>query len=550
MIKAKGFFTLAILFFIQCGSAFAEAEVVPGEVVIKFKKEALTLSNFEYLQTKFHFKLKRFIPNSPYAVVKMDNKTEGEESLLAEELMSSDFVEIAEPNFIYNINKNPNDPEFGKLWGLSNTGTNDPRNEGNPGVDVSAIKAWEIQTGNPELVVGVIDTGVDYNHEDLKDNMWVNLAEKNGKAGVDDDGNGYVDDIYGYDFYNKDSDPMDDHGHGSHCSGTIGAKGNNKIGITGIAWNVKIMAIKIFSSGGRGGPLDGVLEAIRYATKMGAKITNNSWGGGEASELLKQVIQEAGEKGVLFVAAAGNEKNNNDARPSYPASYPLPNVISVAAVDNRGDRADFSNYGMKSVHVAAPGVGIYSVFPSSDGATTGYSSLSGTSMATPHVTGIAALLLSNEPQLTPLEVRQRLISTSKPMPGLKRVSVSKGMVDAYNALTQFQPPPDANDPAYWVKNIELNISSQHPYQDATEKFWEVEVPGANEVALYFQKVRTEEKFDKIILTNRKGDIVEEYTGSFDELWTSPIKGDYVKVTLRTDKTKNDYGFDLNKVVYR
>ncbi len=188
MIKAKGFFTLAILFFIQCGSAFAEAEVVPGEVVIKFKKEALTLSNFEYLQTKFHFKLKRFIPNSPYAVVKMDNKTEGEESLLAEELMSSDFVEIAEPNFIYNINKNPNDPEFGKLWGLSNTGTNDPRNEGNPGVDVSAIKAWEIQTGNAELVVGVIDTGVDYNHEDLKDNMWVNLAEKNGKAGVDDDG--------------------------------------------------------------------------------------------------------------------------------------------------------------------------------------------------------------------------------------------------------------------------------------------------------------------------------------------------------------------------
>ncbi len=543
-------FLFILILSLITGQVWAEEPLsVPGEVVVKFKPGAINSSRLQSLSSQYHFQVKRVIPDSDFVVVKFPKSQTGFELSMAQELMTSEDIEVAEPNYLYYLQQTPNDPDYSKLWGLENTGNNDRNSPGRAGVDIAASKAWDIQTGNKDLVVAVIDTGVDYKHEDLKDNMWVNQAEKDGKAGVDDDNNGYVDDIYGYDFYNKDSDPLDDHGHGSHCSGTIGAKGNNGVGITGINWNIKIMAVKIFSSGGTGGPLDSVLEAIRYATKMGARISNNSWGGGPYSELLEGTIRDAGTKGLLFVAAAGNDHTDNDSKPKYPASYNLPNIISVAAVNNMGNRASFSNYGRKTVHVAAPGEDIYSIYPGSD-ATTGYGLMSGTSMATPHVTGIAALLLSNEPNLTPEEIRARLIATSTPVTGLNRVSVSKGIVNAYNALTNFKAPPDLNDPTNWELNKELNISTEHPYQDNSVKTWEVEVPYAKQISLYFEKFKTEENFDKVTITDRKGTVVAVFTGTLNDLWTDPIEGNYAKITFTPDKTKNDYGFDLKKVVYR
>lgn len=531
-------------------SVFADTVAIPNEAVVKFKNGILSQSAILKLESKLNFKLKRWIPNTKFAVIEFNQVSKGKELTRVQNLMLAGEIDIAEPNWIYNISQIPNDPEYSKLWGLNNTGSNDPSSVGIAGVDISSEKAWDIQTGNKNLTVAVIDTGVAYNHHDLKDNIWVNIVEKEGQPGIDDDENGYIDDIYGYDFFNNDSDPIDDNGHGSHCSGIIGAKGNNGIGITGINWNTQIMAIKVFSNDGRGGPLDKILQAIRYATKMGAKIINNSWGGNFYSKILEQEIREAGEKGVLFIAAAGNEKSNNDSIPVYPASYKLPNMISVAAVDNKGERATFSNYGRKTVHVAAPGESIYSVYPKKTEPTEGYEYLSGTSMATPHVTGIAALLLSNEPNLTPEEVKNRLILTSKPMNTLNKISISRGMVDAYNVLTNILAPPNLDDPVNWKQTLETHISTDHPYVKGTTISWEVEVPGAKQVALYFEKFRAEESFDKVMLKNRKGEVVEEFTGALDKIWSDSVEGDYVMIVLKTDKTNQDYGFDITKVAYR
>jgi subtilisin family serine protease len=210
-------------------------------------------------------------------------------------------------------------------------------------------------------MVGVIDTGIDYNHPDLAANVWTNPLEIPGN-GIDDDGNGYVDDVHGYDFVNRDGDPMDDHGHGTHVAGTIAAVANNGIGVAGVSWHAKVMALKFLDAGGSGWVSDAV-EALNYATDMGAKITNNSWGGGEYSTALRDAIAAANSAGAVFVAAAGNSANNNDATPFYPAGYEGPNVIAVAATDASDTLAVFSNFGRNTVQLGAPGVGIYSTVP-------------------------------------------------------------------------------------------------------------------------------------------------------------------------------------------
>jgi thermitase len=254
----------------------------------------------------------------------------------------------------------------------------------------------------------------------------INDAELIGTAGVDDDGNGYIDDIYGYDFGENDNDPMDGHGHGTHCAGVIGAS-HNGIGIAGVMANVQILPVKFLKDNGQGS-LAGAISAIDYSISRGVNIMSNSWGGGGNSKALKEAIERAMDKGIVFIAAAGNSNADNDTTMTVPAGYDLPNIISVGALDGKGKRANFSNYGKKSVHVFAPGVDIYSTVQDDK-----YKKMSGTSMACPHVAGVAGLLLANEPNLDFNEVRKRLMDTSIKSSELDNFTAS-GYVDAYQAI--------------------------------------------------------------------------------------------------------------------
>lgn len=530
-------------------------ESVPGEFVVLLNKESTSNPlEMSLLEKKYSFKLKRIISGSDIAIIKTNKlfkiNSNHFKSFTSELLNTQEFL-VIEPNYIYSINKAPNDPKFGKLWGLTNTGLNNPKKEGVIGVDISAEKAWDINIGGRKPIIGIIDSGINYNHEDLKDNIWTNEAELNGQMGIDDDNNGYIDDIYGYDFFNKDADPMDDNGHGTHCAGVIGAKGDNGVGIVGVVWNTQIMALKFFSKDGKG-TLEGALESIQYAVKMGVKVINNSWGGGSYSEILESTIKAANEKGVTFIAAGGNNSSNNDYEPVYPASFQLPNLISVAAIDYQGLLASFSNFGKTSVHLAAPGVSILSTYLDNEDPTSNstYKRLSGTSMAAPHVAGIVALLFSNEPYLSPSEIKARLIQTSIPMKELRYISQSKGMVNAFNALAGLEPEPDSDATETWPLTRDLSISSIHPYKPKMFQTWEIEVPGATRMGLYFEKFHTEEIRDTVTLTNRTGEVLAEFSGRLDDYWTRSYPGDYIKVTFKTDINFNKYGFDLKKVAYR
>ena len=312
---------------------------------------------------------------------------------------SGQFGEV-EFNYQVSINVIPNDPQFSALWGLNNTG----QTGGGFDADIDAAEAWDVEQGSDAVVVAVIDTGIDYNHQDLAANMWRNAGEIAGN-GIDDDLNGFVDDVYGYDFINNDGNPMDDNSHGTHVAGTIGAVGNNNLGIVGVSHEVSLMALKFLGSDGSGWTTDAA-RAVDYAVSMGADIMNASFGGVGFSSVMNDALNRANQAGVLFVAAAGNDYgNNNDLSPHYPSSYDVPNVVAVAATDHRDQLAWFSNYGSTSVDLAAPGVNVLSTIPGNS-----YASYDGTSMATPHVAGAAALLLAQDPTLTVTQLKQILIS--------------------------------------------------------------------------------------------------------------------------------------------
>lgn len=350
---------------------------------------------------------------------------------------SSSEIEYIEPNYIISLNKvkageeapAPKDTSFKKQWGMKNDGKNGSVfSSGLAGEDINVLRAWSITKGSKDIKIAVIDTGVDYTHPDLKAQMDVNPAELKGKAGVDDDNNGYVDDIYGYDFANKDGDPQDGHGHGTHCAGVIGAS-HNSAGVAGVMADVKIVGIKFLSDAGSGETIDAI-AAIDYAIKRGVQVMSNSWGGGDKEQSLEDAIKSAEAAGITFVAAAGNESANNDSTASYPANYEVSNVISVGSYTSAGAKSSFSNYGLTSVHVTAPGSGILSTYKKG-----GYTSMSGTSMATPHIAGVVGLLLSKEPTLTPAQIRERLIKTSVKTSKLSTASFSGGRVDVYQALS-------------------------------------------------------------------------------------------------------------------
>ncbi|MCZ8116481.1 MAG: S8 family serine peptidase, partial [Microcystis sp. LE18-22.4A] len=331
----------------------------------------------------------------------------------------------------------PNDPSFNQLWGLHNTG----QSGGTADADIDAPEAWDIQTGDPNLVIGVVDTGVDYNHPDLAGNIWTNPGEI-ANDGIDNDGNGYIDDIRGWDFAYNDNDPSDVDGHGTHVAGTIAGKGNNGVGVTGVAWNAKIMPLKFLNDQGSGSTSNAIL-AINYATDKGVKLTNNSWVGDGYSQALYNAINAAGQAGALFIAAAGNDSLNIDVSPHYPSSYNLANIISVAATNRNDQLVTFdntgagsgSNYGLTSVDLGAPGSDIYSLAPGG-----GYATLSGTSMASSHVAGAAALLWSQNPTWTAQQVKNTLMNTGDSIAALAGKTVSGKRLNVFNALAAANLP--------------------------------------------------------------------------------------------------------------
>lgn len=337
--------------------------------------------------------------------------------------LSHDAVLYAEPDYIYGIDTakeiSVNDPDFSKQWALENKG----QNGGVADVDINAESAWSYQKGSRNITIGIIDTGIDYRHQDLLENLWSNTLEIPGN-GKDDDQNGYIDDIHGINAIRKNGDPLDDHLHGTHVAGIIGAKGNNALGISGVAQSVELAACKFLSAAGFGGISDAIACMDYFASlksraqnPVNLVATNNSWGGGSRSQAMFDAIKAHERLGILFIAAAGNNSSDNDVIDTYPANYQVRNVISVAATDSSDRLASFSNFGKKTVHVAAPGVKILSTLINNK-----YGELSGTSMATPHVSGLAALIAAQHPDIGYRGIKNLIMTGGQIVDGAQKTS--------------------------------------------------------------------------------------------------------------------------------
>ncbi len=318
-----------------------------------------------------------------------------------------------EPDFIVEASLTPNDALYSSLWGMQGA------------FGIGAPTAWNVSNGSG-VTVAVLDTGVDRNHPDLAANMWINTGEI-ASNGIDDDANGYIDDVNGWDFYDNDNDPSDMHGHGTHVSGTIAGTGNNSIGVIGAAYGAKIMALRFIGPGG--GLTSHAIFALYYAIDKGIPISNNSWGGAGFSSALQAAISDASTSGMLFVAAAGNNGTNNDSVPFYPASYTLPNIVSVGSITSTGTISNFSNYGATSVDLFAPGSGILSSLPSNS-----YASWDGTSMASPHVAGVAAQILSVNSGFSTAQIKDALLNNSSSDATYLGACLTSGRLNAATAV--------------------------------------------------------------------------------------------------------------------
>ena len=375
--------------------------------------------------------------------LKLPQGTDLTQAVLA--LRQSPDVSFVEPNQILRLEDNgvqtavsgqekpgrPNDLDE-RLWGLKNTKT--------PGADISALQAWEVSTGSKEgPLIAVIDSGADYRHPDLAANIAVNSAEIPGD-GKDNDGNGVIDDVFGYNAFEDHGDPMDGLGHGTHCTGTIAAEGNNGRGIVGVQWHAQVLPVKIFHDRGLT-TTDAILRGLEYAKKRGAVITSNSWGGPQPSQAIRQAF--ASFPSALHVAAAGNDGRNTDTKPTYPADYDLPNILTVGAGNSSDSPSWFTNFGRQSVDIFAPGEDILSTVPGG-----GYGVKSGTSMATPHVSGAAGLVATVYPEAGPAELKDRLLYSSDPLDSLQGMAVMEGRLNAHRALSADRISPAApND--FW-----------------------------------------------------------------------------------------------------
>jgi thermitase len=405
-----------------------------AEVWVRFRS-GTTLSTIKDIAFRRHDRVEDEIESVDGLTLIEDEDGLGADTVVSEYSSLPD-VEYAEPVFkVYadhdapgwGEHKHANDEMFTRQWSLKNIG----QDGGVPDADIKAMNAWVKTTGSNKIVVAVLDSGVDYTHPDLMNNIWL---RPKGMAPYVDDELGEFNDLHGFNATSRWDDPMDDNGHGTHCAGIIGAEGDNNLGIAGINWNVKIMPLKFLSSNGSGSTKDAI-EAINYVIDrkkkgVNVRIISASWGSTQNSRALRDVIKKAGDEGIFFVAAAGNNGDNSDVRPHYPAGYyDLKNVIPVAALDRNDKLASFSNYGAKSVFIAAPGKEILSTWLNRE-----YREASGTSMATPEVSGVIALILSVNPKMTIEEMRERLANSVDKLPSLEGKVVTGGRINAAKAV--------------------------------------------------------------------------------------------------------------------
>lgn len=413
------------------------------EVLVKFRP-TVNWTDIKKLAAKNNDRIEDEI-ESVKGLVAIDDLDNADAEIVAKQYAAmSEAVLYAEPNFKIELDdptsfaprrdsferepveSKPNDPKFAEQWALNN-----PGETGKSRADIDALRAWAKTRGSSEIVIAVLDSGVDYKHTDLASNMWF---RPDNVPQYKDDELGTFNDEYGFNATDNLSDPMDDNGHGTHCSGIIGAEGDNDEGIAGINWNVRIMPLKFLGRGGFGTTKDAI-EAINYAINrkqngVNVRIINASWGSTSYSKALEDAIRAAGENGILFVAAAGNATTDNDKRPHYPSNYNLPNVISVAATDKNDNLASFSNYGVKTVHIAAPGREILSTWLGDE-----YREASGTSMAAPQVAGVAGLIVASEPKISVEKLRERLLKSVDKLDSLTGKVENGGRLNAAKALT-------------------------------------------------------------------------------------------------------------------
>lgn len=417
----------------QTQGATGGGKYVAGQIVVRFRANASKMRRKRALRSIGATAAKRLsVKDAFVASLPRDMSVEQAQTTLS----ASSAVKYSEPDFRVSITNAPNDPLFPSLWGMNNTG----QAGGTAGADIRATEAWNVHTGDGTTVVGVLDTGIDYNHEDLAANIWSNSGEigldsqrrDKRSNGEDDDGNGFDDDWRGYDMVNVDPDPFDGHSHGTHVAGTIGAEGDNGVGVAGVNWWTQLMPVKVLSDGGSGSH-SAVADGIDYAADNGADVINMSLGSPSESSLLSDAIDEHPD--VLFAIAAGNSSLNVDLQAYYPCAYPAPNIVCIGASTASDGVASFSNYGAGGVDLAAPGTAILSTKSSAKTGVAGnYVTYQGTSMATPHVAGAAALLKSYDPQLTVTEIKSRLMTHAEPVAAWQGKSVTGGRLDVAAAL--------------------------------------------------------------------------------------------------------------------
>jgi thermitase len=539
-------------------SAFAkmsyEAPSVPGEIVVKVRPGFLPKKSLLGADVTRELKTK----SGQFLVLKTNNKSSVG---LINELKGLSEVIYAEPNYIYEavgfkspleLLLTPQDSLYENLWGMNNTGSNEPDRTGVrsskmgvPGADIEAEKAWGITRGSKKVVIAVIDSGIDHNHPDLRNNIWTNPNEIPDN-GIDDDNNGYVDDIHGWNAAGKNGNTSDGTAHGTHCAGTIGAEHDNGIGVSGVMNEVSLMAVKFITDNGKGS-LSDAIAAIDYATRMNVDVMSNSWGSGSYSQALKDTITTAKNHGIVFVAAAGNEGTNNDFKSSYPGNYKVDNVISVASHTAQDSLSSFSCFGRRTVHVVAPGSNILSTTPNGE-----YKVFSGTSMATPHVSGVVGLLLSRTGRLPVLEVRNRLMATTVPLAQYRKKTISGGRISVYNLLTDTRlPHPGPNDQDWKSETLSEPFATIHPYLDSNLFSKTYTFPGAKYVKVIIEKYDTEVDSDVILFKDGTGEIVDKVSGLGENYETDYAEGDTITINFNTDSSFVSWGALIRevKVIY-
>jgi subtilisin family serine protease len=428
-----------------------------GELLVKFKSGGVASSSVKAHQAVRASVVKRYSLVSNLEHVKLPKGTSVKDAVML--YMANPDVEYAEPNYIRKATTIPNDTIFGQQWALNNTGA---FAGGTPDADIDAPEAWDVSTGSRGVIIAVIDTGVDYNHADLVQNIWKN-PDENCTNGIDDDANGFIDDCVGWNFFDDNNQPLDDAPHGTHVAGIIGALGNNMMGISGVMWYVQMMPLRFMGFHADPAECDGEhfcgevadeVEAIEYAAANGAKVINASYGGNEFSNAERDAIAAANTANITFVASAGNEGANNDLTPLYPASHDLPNIISVAATDQNDQRAAFSNFGATSVDVAAPGVYILSTIPAFI-EPNGYDFFDGTSMAAPHVSGLAGLLQGYYTHFNHHQVIATILNYTDRITSLIGSIGTAGRINAYRAISSLQTPESVSSEALSTSSIAI-----------------------------------------------------------------------------------------------